>query len=445
MKLETSYRQIFALSIPIMLGSAVQNIIALTDSVFLFHYSDLDFRAIGLVSVFYLIISAIGYGFSRGGQIIMARRFGEGDNRNLVRSFYALLYFELVLASIIFLGIQFGGKWFFAQIVSDVETYERCIQYLIPRSYGIFFSYLGVIIVALYTGIGKTRFIVVDVAVLALVNMFFNYAFIFGRLGFPEMGIAGAGWASSIAEVVAFFVFLAYMIFEKNKLVRGLFFFPRLNISLVLQVFRVSIPIVVQVIIGLGSWFVFFSLIENMGGNKLEISNLVRIVYLILSIPTWGFSSGINTLASNLRGSENDGDVLPVIWKTVKINVWLTVIISVPVIFFPETMLYPLFGKEDMTLIQESQPLLYVLGIILLLFSVGAIIFNGILGIGATRLGLWIQASLTFVYMIYLFIFIKYFETDLIVAWFSEVLYWALTLGISLWFLYKTDWDNIKV
>jgi putative MATE family efflux protein len=428
-----------------MLGSAVQNIIALTDSVFLFHYSDLDFRAIGLVSVFYLIISAIGYGFSRGGQIIIARRFGEGDNRNLVRTFYALLYFELALAALMFVGIQFGGRWFFEKIVSDPETLNRCVDYLLPRSYGIFFSYLGVIIVALYTGIGKTRFIVVDVAVLAIVNMVLNYVFIFGKFGFEEMGIAGAGWASSIAEFIAFIVFLLYMIFEKNKLVRGLFFFPKLNVKLVLQVFKVSIPIVMQVIIGLGSWFVFFSLIENMGGNKLEISNLVRIVYLILSIPTWGFSSGINTLASNLRGAGNDEEVLPVIWKTVYINVLLTVIISVPVIFFPETMLYPLFGKDDMTLIQASQPLLYVLGIILILFSVGAIIFNGILGIGATRLGLWIQASLSVVYMLYIFVFIKYFDTDLVVAWFSEVLYWGMTLGLSLWFLYKTNWDNIKV
>ncbi len=428
-----------------MLGSAVQNIIALTDSVFLFHYSDVDFRAIGLVSVFYLIISAIGYGFSRGGQIIIARRFGEGDNRNLVRTFYALLYFELALSCILFIAIQFGGAWFFKQIVSDLETFDRCVKYLIPRSYGIFFSYLGVIIVALYTGIGKTRFIVIDVAVLAIVNMLLNYAFIFGKWGLPEMGIAGAGWASSIAEFIAFVVFIIYMIFEKNKLVRGIFYFPRLNIPLVVKVFKVSIPIVLQVIIGLGAWFVFFSIIENMGGNQLEVSNLARIVYLILCIPTWGFSSGINTLASNMIGAGHDEDVMPVIWKTVKINFIITTIISIPVIFFPETMLYPLFGREDMTIIVESQPILYVVGVILLFFSTGAIFFNGILGIGATNLGLKIQASLTVVYMVYVIILVKYYESNLVVAWFSEVVYWSLTLLISLWVLYKFDWSKIKI
>lgn len=428
-----------------MLGSAVQNIIALTDSVFLFHYNDIDFRAIGLVSVFYLIISAIGYGFSRGGQIIIARRYGENENEKLVRTFYALLYFEIVLAVIIFLFIHLAGAWFFGLIVGDVETLERCIDYLIPRSYGIFFSYLGVIIIALYTGTGKTRFIVIDVIVLAAINMVLNYAFIFGEFGFPEMGIKGAGWASSIAELIAFVVFVIYMIFEKNKRVQGIFTLPELDIPLIIQVFKVSIPIVLQVIVGLGSWFVFFSLIENMGGNELEISNLVRIVYLVLSIPTWGFSSGINTLASNLRGAGSNDQVIPVIWKTVYINFAFTMVISLPIVLFPETTLYPIFGKEDMSLIIEAIPLFYVMLGIMAVFSVGAIIFNGLLGIGATDLGLKIQGILSVFYLAYVYYVVKHLGTDLVWAWMSEVFYWFLILMFSLWYLYKYDWNKANV
>jgi MATE family multidrug resistance protein len=69
MRLRTSYRQILAISAPIMLGSAAQNVIALSDSVFLFHLSEEDFASIGFVGVFYLIIAAIGYGFSRVGRL----------------------------------------------------------------------------------------------------------------------------------------------------------------------------------------------------------------------------------------------------------------------------------------------------------------------------------------------------------------------------------------
>lgn len=427
-----------------MLGSAVQNIIALTDSVFLYHYSDLDFRAIGLVSVFYLIISAIGYGFSRGGQIIIARRYGEQKHESLIHSFYALLYFELFLALLLFGFIQFSGRWFFEFIVSDIATLERCVEYLYPRSYGIFFSYLGVILIALYTGIAKTKFIVVDVFVLAFVNILLNYILIFGKFGSPEMGIAGAGWASSIAEAVAFIVFLIYMFFEKDKRVKGLYKLPGIDIKLILQVYKLSIPIVLQVILGLGSWFIFFSVIENMEGNALEVSNLVRIVYLILSIPTWGFSSGINTLTSNLRGAGNEDGVLPVIWRTVLINFIFTMLITIPVVLFPEVTLYPLFGKSDMSIVRDAVPLLNVLCGIMALFSIAAILFNGILGIGATGFGFRIQLLLTIFYLAYIFVIVKYFGSNIIWAWFSEIFYWAFTLLLCIWFLYKYDWKRLN-
>ena len=77
MQLKTTYKQILSISAPIMLGSAAQNVIALSDSVFLYYKSESDFAAIGFVGVFYLVIAAIGYGLSKGGQILIARRMGE--------------------------------------------------------------------------------------------------------------------------------------------------------------------------------------------------------------------------------------------------------------------------------------------------------------------------------------------------------------------------------
>lgn len=88
----------------------------------------------------------------------------------------------------------------------------------------------------------------------------------------------------------------------------------------------------------------------------MEISNLMRTVYLILSIPCWGYSAGINTLVSNFIGNKKRQAVLPLIYKTTKLNLLSTMLISMPVVLFPEFFLYPLFGKEDMTLILLAKP-----------------------------------------------------------------------------------------
>ncbi|MCB0689220.1 MAG: MATE family efflux transporter, partial [Saprospiraceae bacterium] len=124
MKLNLTYGQILAISAPIMIGSAAQNVITLSDSVFLYHLGESDFAAIGFVGVFYLIIMAIGYGFSRGGQILVARRCGEGDYRKAGTTFYSMLYFEAILAFVFFLFIVFGCPYFFRLFVDTEIIYE---------------------------------------------------------------------------------------------------------------------------------------------------------------------------------------------------------------------------------------------------------------------------------------------------------------------------------
>ncbi len=444
MKLSTSYRQILSLSVPIMLGSAAQNIIVLSDNVFLYHYSDVDFAAAGLVGVFYLIIASIGYGFSRGGQIMIARRNGEHNFKGAGIDFQALFLFEFLLSVILFLFLQYGSRSIFELFISNKEILEKCMAYIIPRSYGVFFSYLGVSFIAFYTGIANTKFIIYDTIVLIIVNIILNYLLVFGAFGIAPMGIAGAALASTLAEVVAFMVFVGYMIWDKSSRKFELLNFRNLQISSFSNMFRISYPIVFQSILGIGSWFLFFSFIENIGSKELEISNLMRTIYLILSIPCWGYSAGINTLVSNFIGNKKRQAVLPLIIKTTKLNLFSTVLISVPVLVFPEFFLYPLFGREDMTLILETKPYMSMLFVILMVFGTGGIFINGLIGTGHTQTALRIQTIFTVVYIVYSYFVIKYSYYGLHWAWAAELFYWG-GITIMAWLYLRTSkWHFLK-
>ncbi|MBR9921649.1 MAG: MATE family efflux transporter [Bacteroidetes bacterium] len=425
-----------------MLGSAVQNVIALTDSVFLFHTSEADFASIGFVGVFYLVIAAIGYGFSRGGQILIARRYGEGSYDRISRTFYAILYFEMGLALLLYLFLIYGTPWFFSLLVDSEVIYGKSLEYLSTRSWGVFFSYVGVSIIALYTGIARTWFIVVDTLILAIVNIVLNYGFIYGRLGLPEMGIAGAGLASSIAEAVAFVVFLVYMLQDKEIRKFKIFRLPSIDWELIKRVINLGAPIVAQSIVGLGSWFVFFGIVENMGERELAVTNLVRMVYLIMSIPCWGFASGVNTLVSNFIGARKRQAVFPIIWKTAKLCFFVTMVITLPVVLFPETILYPLLGSEDMSLINEAKPIFYILLVILGLFSFAGVFFSGVAGTGATLFGLMIQAIIAVLYLIFVYIVVEIKDLGLVWAWSSEIFYWILVIIVSTWYLRSNRWHQ---
>ncbi len=445
MVLNTSYRQIFNISVPIMLGGAAQNIIALSDSVFLYHLSELDFAAIGFVSVFYLMIAAIGYGFSKGGQIMIARRAGEGKYAEIGTTFYAMMVFLSALSMVMFLFMQYGCYYFFSLFVNSDQIFYKSLEYLEYRSWGVFFAYTGVAWIALFTGIARMRLIVATTFLLAFTNIALDYALVFGHWGLPAMGIAGAGLASTIAEVVSFVVFTAAVFLGNEMREFGIFKLPKIDLDLIKQQYKLSSPIVAQSMVGLGSWFVFFGIVENLGERQLAITNLVRMVYLILSIPTWGFASGVNTLVSHFIGNRKRMAVFPITWKTAKLSWITTMIISLPVVLFPQQLLYPLLGGEDMSLIVDAQPTLFVLLGILTGFSIGSVFFNGLSGTGATVFGLKLQAVCAVLYLAYIYVVVEFTKLGLVWAWTSEIFYWAVMLIVTVIFLRSRKWYGLNV
>lgn len=445
MRLRTSYAQIFAISMPIMLGSAAQNLIVLCDSIFLFHYSSLDFEASGLVGVFYLMIAAIGYGFSRGGQIIIARRNGEHDYEGTGAAVQALFLFELILAVLLFSILYWYSGTIFSWFIKDGDILQKCKEFMDVRSFGVFFSYTGVAMIAYYTGIARTKFIIYDTVVLIFVNVVLNYVFIFGKFGFEPMGIRGAALASTWAEVVALVVFIVYLLNDKFNKEYRLFRFDRIDWKLISSTFYLSVPIVFQSILGIGSWFLFFSFIENVGREELAISNLLRNVYLILSIPSWGYAAGINTLVSNFIGNKKRQAVMPLVIKTAKLNLFTTTIISMPVLVFPEFFLYPFFGSDEMDLLVRSKPFMGIMFGVLLTFAVGVVFVNGLIGTGKTRQALWIQSIFTFIYIAYIIIMVKMYYMGLNLAWAVEIVYWSGILLMSYYYLRSKRWHFFKI
>ncbi|MBK8501896.1 MAG: MATE family efflux transporter [Saprospiraceae bacterium] len=428
-----------------MIGSAAQNIITLSDSVFLYHVSASDFAAIGFVGVFYLIIMAIGYGFSRGGQILVARRSGEGDYKRAGATFYSMLYFEAILALVFFLFIVFGCPYFFKLFVDTEVIYQKSLEYLKYRAYGIFPAFIGVSLIAFYTGIARTRIILYDTAVLIAVNIILNYGLIYGHWGLPEMGIAGAGLASTLAEVVALIVFSIYMFFDRALRPFRLLRIPKIDVALIRSNFRIASPIVAQAVVGLGSWFFFFAIIENMGERELAISNLGRVVYLVLSIPCWGYSVGVNTLVSNFIGQDQVDNVWPAIKKTMIICSASTFILAIPILLFPQYILYPFLGSNDMSLFVDAQPIFYVLFVILTLFYIGGIYFNGMAGTGATLAGLQIQAICVIFYVILIYVLVNYVKVDLVTAWSIEVFYWIPLIYLVHRYMKGEKWKLLQV
>ena len=425
-----------------MIGSAAQNAIALTDSVFLYHLSVDDFAAIGFVSVFYLIVASIGYGFSKAGQILIARRMGQKDEAGMRQTFQSMFVFEFILACGAFLFMQFGVYWLFALLVDNDVIFYKSLEYLSTRSWGVFAGYAGIAFVALYSGIGRTKSLLIATAVLLTCNIVLDYGLVFGNLDMPAMGISGAGLASTISEYVALTTFMLYYLFDRPVRKLKLFRWQAIDWDLVKTQANLSLPVVAQSVVGLGSYLFFFGIVENLGSMALAVTNLVRVVYLALSIPTWGFATAINTLTSHFLGRKRRSVVEPLTYKVAWVCFWTTVGLSLIVALFPEPILYPFFGSDQVELVDAAKPVFWILIAILALFSYGATFFNSLVGAGGVYYALRIQTVAALIYMAMVYAVIQTGIGGVAGAWATEIVYWALLWWLSARGLSAKHWQG---
>lgn len=98
-----AYKQIWLINLPIMVSLLMEQLINFTDSIFLGHVSQIDLGASALATMYYTAIYMLGFGFSLGTQVVIARRNGEGQYTDAGRVFYQGLIFLSVSAVVVFI------------------------------------------------------------------------------------------------------------------------------------------------------------------------------------------------------------------------------------------------------------------------------------------------------------------------------------------------------
>lgn len=442
MQLKPSYKNIWGIAYPIMISSLAQNIINLTDTIFLGRVGQTELAAIGLVGIFFYSFVMIGLGFSKGAQIIIARRAGENNFIGIAQILWNVLYFQLIVALIMFLLLHFFGDFILGFFVNSAVILKTSSNYLEYRNFSLFFSFTAFALISFYTGIGKTKIIIYATIILALLNIGLNYVFIFGKMGFPTMGISGAGLASSIAEASACLFLIAFTFLGKTQKQFQLYKNYLFKANLIKKIVSLSIPIVTQFLFAMGSWFLFFSCIEKLGEQALAISNIIKALYLFLAVPTMGLGSAGQTIISNLIGQQSQNMVQSTAIKIIWLSIVCTLVFCVFILIFPEHLLGLI--TNDYTLIKASKALLYLLIPILLFYTISSAAYYSVIGVGAIGVSLKIQIAGVVGYLLFTYSAIFLMKGGLLMAWSAEFVYWSIIFICSLWYIRSNKWVQLK-
>lgn len=445
MKLTTTYKQILQISLPLIIASFGHSLIGATDTFFLGRSGNTSYlAAIGLVAPLYLVITMVSLALARGGQIMIARRMGEGRFANIGLIAQNMLYFELLFAAVCFVVLYYGGESILWLLIDSQELLDVSVEYLNYRVLGIFFGCAGVTFISLYTGVARTGIIILTSLIMAVVNIFLNYVLIFGYYGFPEMGMGGAGLASAISEFFAFLAFVAFAFWDKESKKYELLKLPKANFKEIFTQVRLSAPLALQNFFGMISWVFFFGFIENIGKEPMAVSSVMRVIYLFLGAIGWGLGSGTNTIISKLIGEIRLKEVVPTLFKIAWVSLLLTALFSLPLLIVPELIISAI--TDEVAIIDSTVRMMPMLFLILLGVSAYAIFYNGIIGTGDINFSLIVTFIGAVLYVAFAAIFINVLHKNLFWAWSVEFIYSGFVLIACMYFFFKTRrWFRVQL
>src|SRR5688500_14959006 len=144
LQLNTSYRQIFGMAMPISLALLVPQINFITNNIFLGQLGERELACAGITGVYYLIFAVIGNGLNNGLPALIARRAGQNLPHEIGRLFFHGVWIALALAASGILVTYLFAPSLLRLSIEDTQIAEAAISFLYIRIWGLPFLYLYV-------------------------------------------------------------------------------------------------------------------------------------------------------------------------------------------------------------------------------------------------------------------------------------------------------------
>ncbi len=400
----------------------MEQLINITDAIFLGHVGEVELGASALASVYYLAIYMLGFGFSLGLQVMIARRNGEERYKETGKTFFQGLFFLSGLAIFLSLTSYVLSPVILKYFIHSPEIYKAAVDYLEWRCFGLLFSFPFLAFRAFFVGITKTRVLSWAATLAVFINIPCNYLFIFSF----NLGISGAAMASSLAEAGSLLILVIYVFLQINKENWGL----RLVYDGILlkSLFHLSVWSMMHAFISVAPWFLFFVAIERLGEVQLAVSNIIRSISTVFFVIVNSFAATTGSLVSNLIGAGEGKSMFRLCGKILRLGY---------AVGFPLIIIAMLLNKQIVGFYTDNVALIelaYYPFIVMLLnytFALpGYVFMNAVTGTGNTRIAFIFQISTIAFYLFYLYLLSYSFTATLPVYLMAEYLF-VILLGVQ--------------
>lgn len=383
-------RRLLVIAVPIILSNLISQLQMMIDRMFLGRADDLYMSALSNVTSPMWATMSFCFSLAAGASILISQSVGAGDRENIEEYAGAMIKYNSIIPVLLFLFWMFLSEPVFRLMKVSDNLMPMCLSY--ARYYAPVFilaGLAGALSVILQTS-NYTKPMVVYGILRAGSNIILDYILIYGKLGFPALGIKGAAIATTIAEYLGAF-FIGYVFFTSKRLstrpsfkgikkakISTYFTSAKLGVNTALEDFAWN----------LGN-LCLIRILNTINEFAAGIYSIIFGVELLAVVIVGAIGNSTMTLTSEATGKKDLEQYKGVCICAYSICVIAAMVMILLALIIPEQIV-SLFTK-DTSIIATSGIYLLLMGINLISKSANIIIGNGIRGSGDTRWMLYTQ------------------------------------------------------
>lgn len=324
------YSRVVAIVLPMIIQNTVTNLVNLLDNIMVGRVGTLEMSAVAIVNQLIIVFNLCIFGGIAGAGIFSTQYAGAGDIKGLRHCFRAKMIiglFMFLLCGVIF--FVFSEPLVSLYLAEDTSPADAA------RTLGFATNYLKVMIIGLlpfavsqvYSStlreIGETKLPMTASIIAIFVNLSFNYLLIFGKLGFPKLGVVGA----AIATVLSRYIEMIYIIVvtvirrEKYKFIKGAFASLYVPKGLSLDILKKGTPLLFNEFLwsaGMATLLQCYSVRGLSVVAALNISNTVNNLFSVIFL-TMG--NAVAIILGQYLGANRIKDAKDSAWKLIALAV----------------------------------------------------------------------------------------------------------------------------
>lgn len=370
------YAQVVAVVVPIIIQNTVSNVVSLLDNVMVGRVGTLQMSAVAIVNQLLFVFNLCIFGGLAGAGIFATQYAGAHDDKGVRDCFRVKWMIALsMLACALVVLIAFPKRligMYLAQETAQADaaaTLGFGMDYLTVMLWGLLPFGVSQVYASILREVGETRLPMFASVAAILVNLVFNYFLIFGKCGFPELGVTGAAIATVLSRYVETAVIVVYTHMKSHHFgfIRGAYRSLRVPKPLMISILRRGTPLLVNEFLWSSGMAVLLQCYSVRGLDVVAACNIATTVSNLFKVVFLSMGNAVAIMVGQALGANDIERAKNCTWRLMTLSVGSNLIMATLLALFAPAI--PNIYNTEPHVRQIATQLIYVVAVMMPAYS----------------------------------------------------------------------------